>query len=402
MKYLLFISVLAVFLFSCSKFEVSEELPDIENISATTIATNLDRINISVDPGDWDEMYINYQQDIEITGEIHYYDATGNLQFSEEGTLQIKGASSTHYPMRSIGIHLSQGIDNQSLKIIDPALALNGDQLNTISSFRLRNSGNDNGVTQLKDLAYARLAYLNHIDLETKYGKPVQVFVNQKYFGLLNLRTENDREGLSDLIGVEVDDITLLKMDYPNGDIDFREGDENLADALITAINTEDEHALEELIDIPNFIDYILFQDFIGNMDWPHNNVKLYSANGSKFRFLLYDLDYAADKNRTQRLPKLEYLEDDLSKIYQILRAHDNGFIELLEERQQALYNNLSIEKFNAIVDELSSEIKSDIGFLIKKWGAPHSTFEWSLNVDQLKQDFEVNDFYNRKLYGFL
>lgn len=402
MKLLLTISLLSLLIVSCSKFEVTEELPDIENIDAANMDSNLDRINITVDPNDWVSMYYYYTENVEISGLVDYHDSDGNLTFSKTATLRIKGASSRHHPMRSLGIIFDEALDNQNYKIIDPNLALNGDNLNTITSLRLRNSGNDVGVTNFKDLAYARLAYENNIDLETKYGKPVHVFVNQEYYGLLNLRTENDRSGLSSLLDVNAEDITILKMDWPNGDIDFKEGDEALGQQLIDAINNEDEHALEDLIDIPNFIDYVLYQDFIGNMDWPHNNVKLYSVNGGKFRFLLYDLDWAADRNRTQRLPKLEYLEDDFSRIYQILRSHDNGFIDLMEERQVALYNNLTIEKFNQIVDELADQIEPEIGYLIKKWGAPNSTFQWSLNVDQLKQDFQVNDFYNRKLYGFL
>ncbi|NRA13836.1 MAG: CotH kinase family protein, partial [Crocinitomicaceae bacterium] len=141
-------------------------------------------------------------------------------------------------------------------------------------------------------------------------------------------------------------------------------------------------------------------EDYVGNMDWPHNNVRLYCVDGGKFRFLLYDLDWAATRNRTQRLPKMEYLEDDLSKMYQILKEHDHGFILALENRKEELYNILSTAKFNAIVNELGEIINDDIGYLIKKWGAPHSTLQWGLNVDQLTQDFEVNEFYNRKMYG--
>ncbi|MCR9174173.1 MAG: CotH kinase family protein [bacterium] len=386
----------------CTKFEVKEELPDIENITPASMHSNLDRIHISVAPNDWVSMYYHYTENIEIEGLVEYHDAAGNLLFSKDATIRIKGASSRHHSNRSLGIKFHEVLDNQHFQIIDPNIALNGHDLSTIASLRLRNSGNDNGVTHFKDLAYSRLAYENGIALETKYGKPVHVFVNGEYYSLLNMRTEDDRAGLAALLNVDAETITLLKMDWPNGDIDFREGDEVLGQQFIDAINNEDEHALEELIDIENFIDYILFQDFIGNMDWPHNNVKLYSVDGSKFRFLLYDLDYAADRNRTQRLPKLEYLEDDFSKIYQVLRRHDNGFIDLLEEKQNALYTNLSIEKFNSIVDNLAEELKPEIGYLIKKRGAPNSVFQWSLNVDQLKQDFQVNDFYNRKLYGQL
>lgn len=394
--------MLAFLFVGCTKFEVTEILPEIDNIDATTIDSRLDRINIKVDKDQWKFMYVNYQDEIEITALVHYFGSNGDSLFSKNAKLQIKGASSTHYPMRSIGIVFENEIDNTMFKIIDPAQALPGDNLTKLRSVRLRNSGNDNGVTQLKDLALTELAASNAIDLELKYGKPVQVFVNDAYFGLLNLRTENDVIGLADLLNVSESDITILKMDYPNGDIDFREGDETLAQQLIDAIKSEDGDLIEVLIDIPNFIDYILYQDYIGNMDWPHNNVKLYSVNGSKFRFLLYDLDYAATTNRTQRLPKMEYLEDDLSKIYQIIRANDESFISALESRQEELYDLLSTDKFNTVVDDLAASIDSEMGYQIKRWGAPYSLFQWHLNLDQLKQDFRVNEFYNRKVYGFL
>jgi hypothetical protein len=88
--------------------------------------------------------------------------------------------------------------------------------------------------------------------------------------------------------------------------------------------------------------------------------------------------------------------------MYQILRNADNGFIEAFESRQAEIYDQLSVEKFNLIVDELAQNIHREIGYLIQKWGKPHSTLQWQLNVDQLKQDFAVNDFYNRKLYELL
>lgn len=399
MKVLYLITFLCLLLgFGCTKFNVEESLPDITNISPTNMKSKLDRINIVTDSFDY--IYAYYTSDLQISANVGYYNGDGALLFNKDAQIKIKGAGSANNPMKSIGIVFSESINNSAFQIIETAQALPGDNLNQLQSIRLRNSGSDDGVTHLKDLALTELAIRNSIDLELKYGKAVQVFVNSTYFGLLNLRTENDRIALSDLLGVNVNDITTMKMDTPEDDIDFREGDEQVAQNLINAIENQDGHALRQLIDVENFIDYILFEDYVGNMDWPHNNVRLYSINGGKFRFLLYDLDWAARRNRVQRLPKMEYLEDDLSKMYQILRDHDQGFLQALENRKMELYDILSTAKFNAIVDDLGETIHGDIGYLIKKWGAPHSTFQWQLNVDQLKQDFEVNEFYNRKMYG--
>lgn len=385
--------------FGCTKFTVEETLPDITNISPSGMDSELDRIHITADVDSFDYMYTFYGGDIKISASVEYYNKDGILLFEKTAKINIKGAGSANNPMKSLGIVFDDKVNNSVFQIIETSQALPNDNLSQLQSIRLRNSGNDDGVTHLKDLSLAELAIRNSIDLELKYGKAVHAFVNGEYYGLLNLRTEVDRIGLSDLLGVNVNDITIMKMDTPNDDLDFREGDEQVAQALIDAIENEDGYALHQLVDVDNFIDYLIYEDYIGNIDWPQNNVRLYSVNGGKFRFLLYDLDGAATKNRAPRLPKMEYYEDDVSKMYQILRNHDQGFIQTFEARQAEIYGVLSTTKFNAIVDELSQNIHGDIGYLIQKWGKPNSTLEWLMNVDKLKQDFHVNDFYNRKLY---
>lgn len=398
MKKIFFIAfAFAVIHAGCTKFTVEETLPDISSIAPNSMTSQLDRINIVSDSFDY--MYTYYTSDIQVSAAIEYFDQSGALLFTKDALINIKGAGSSHNPMKSIGVIFSDPVNNAALQLIETDQALPGDDLSEIQSVRLRNSGNDDGVTHLKDLALSELAIRNGIDLELKYGKAVQVFVNGSYFGLLNLRTENDRIALSDLLGVPINSITTMKMDFPNDDIDFREGDEHVAQNLIDAIKNDDVVALKQFLDVDNFMDYLIFEDYVGNMDWPHNNVRLYSVDGGKFRFLLYDLDWAAMRNRTQRLPKMEYLTDDISKMYQLLRNNDPTFVEAFETRQAEIYQLLSTSKFNAIVDDLAHSIQDEIGYLIQKWGKPHSTLQWQLNVDQLKQDFAVNDFYNRKLY---
>ena len=44
-------------------------------------------------------------------------------------------------------------------------------------------------------------------------------------------------------------------------------------------------------IDIDNFIDYIAFETFIANLDWPANNVRCWQADNSLWRWLFFDGD---------------------------------------------------------------------------------------------------------------
>ncbi|PCJ64340.1 MAG: hypothetical protein COA58_13380 [Bacteroidetes bacterium] len=396
---LLTLILLCSLLFSCSKLTVSEPLPDIEGITPSSISSDLTRINIVADADLFENMYLNFAQNIEISAQIEYFDEKGILLLDESAKIRIRGSGSALNDMKSIGIIFTKKIDNLALQIINTEQVLPGDDLCTLQSIRLRNSGNDDGVTHIKDLALTEFAIANSIDLELKYGTATQVFINGKYYGLLNIRTENDRIALSDLLQVDSSSITMLKSDFKNGNMEYKEGNFQLAQRLNQAIDDEDVFELKRLIDITNFIDYILFEDYLQNTDWPHNNARMYSVNGSKFRFLLFDLDRAFIRPKMNRLPLMEYLDDDISKMYQILRANDENFIPTLEKRQKELYTLFSPTRFNEIVDQLAHNIDGEIKYLIKKYGAPHSTLQWKMNVDKMKRDFDRNDHYNRNKY---
>ena len=48
-------------------------------------------------------------------------------------------------------------------------------------------------------------------------------------------------------------------------------------------------------VDIANLIDYEIAEIYFSNYDWPCNNNKIWKGNtdSSKWRFLVYDLDYS-------------------------------------------------------------------------------------------------------------
>ena len=55
----------------------------------------------------------------------------------------------------------------------------------------------------------------------------------------------------------------------------------------------EDYRHIDALIDIDNFIDYMILETFIANNDWPANNMRCWKTEHGKWRWLFFDGDAA-------------------------------------------------------------------------------------------------------------
>lgn len=399
MKKLLFFILGIIFLASCSKISSDQELPEWEALKPQTMVTQLPVVNIEADQAQLSFLFTNFDDPIQIPSTITIYGVNKDVLVRNNAILEIKGVGSAAQDMKPIGFVLEQPFNNGEKGLLQPHTTALNDDLSAIQTLRLRNSSQDYGITMLKDLAFTELALRAGFDFELKYGRPTHLFVNSEYYGLHNLRTEVDRMGLSHLLNVDSNDITILKMDSDNHNLEYRDGDAAFAESFIQAIKSEDLITLKRNLDIENFMDYIIYQDYVGNTDWPHNNARAYSVNGSQFRFLLYDLDKAVTLTNNPIIPRMEYMEDHISRIYQILLAQDEGFVERFEIRKNYWYERLSPQLFNTIVDELARDIVDEIPYLIARRGVPESNFHWELNLEQLKRAMERRDKNNRKKY---
>lgn len=399
MKYMKFLIFCSVLLFACTKVDFQEDLPIVSNLDPWSINSKLKRIHITVNKNEWDLMYQNFHSEIETECSVDFFDENGNLIVPDRmAFLEIRGAGSAGFPMKPLGLLFVDVLDNAQYEIMKPRKVLSQHELSSLQNLRLRNSGNDYGYTQIKDFILTEFAIDYELKVDIKYAEPVHVFVNGSYYGLLNLRNEADEVALAHMYNCQPEDITYVKVDITNGNLKHTNGDELLVSELISALKNFKTEELMSLIDINSFIDYIIIEDYFGNDDWPHNNVAAYSINGAPFKFVLYDLDQALFRTKDPCLPELEYLSADLAKIYQGLIKNEN-FVDQLEERQAELFGQFSVNHFNSLVDEITVQIQAEIPYLISKWQAPQSTFQWKINVESLKRDFLQRDKRLRKFY---
>jgi len=259
-----------LFLSSCSKFS-----DDLEVISRQTptldIATELPVINLTVNKEEFEEMTNRPDDEIEIEGTFDLYRNQALLIENQAIEIEVKGGFSTRFPLKSLGIKFEDKYDNSDRSLINPKKILAHHNLDKIKAIRLRNSGSDFRHTMLKDLSVTQLAINAELDLDLTYGEPALVYINDQFYGLLNLRTEANTNGMAGLYGVKKKDVTLAKI--TTQEFIKKDGDFDRIDKFVEAIEQQDIAHLKNELDLQNFIDYMVFESYLGNTDWPHTNL---------------------------------------------------------------------------------------------------------------------------------
>ena len=358
------------------------------------VETKLPVINISVDQDDFDEMYDRFDENIDIDGIFDLYRNHELLIKNEKVELDIKGHFSTKYPLKTLGVKFEDKYDNRNRFLINPERLLPRHSIDQIKAIRLRNSGSDFENTMVKDMSFTQLAIHAGLDLDLTYGESALVFINKVFYGLLNIRTEGNTNGMAGLYGVDKKDITLAKI--TTHELIKKDGDLARIDALIDAIEDNDVEYLKNEIDLSNFIDYMVFESYLGNTDWPHNNSRFYAIRDGKFRFVMFDLDKVAWLKMNKN--PLTIIEDKrnpnmLSDLFFVL-YEDAIFQQNFWDRYKFLLDSgaISANQLRPIVEANAARIESEIQFQIDKYDIPGTIIEWMIELDKLLLLFEERE----------
>ena len=132
------------------------------------------------------------------------------------------------------------------------------------------------------------------IGLEAGHTRPVCLYINGEYWGIYFLQEKMDERYLEDHQGINIEQCNIISnwMELECGNPqEFYE----MMDWLETADLTipEDYDYLSNLVDIDNFIDYMVFETFVANLDWPANNNRCWQIEGGKWRWMFFDGDAA-------------------------------------------------------------------------------------------------------------
>jgi len=210
--------------------------------------------------------------------------------YAFDGGMRITGNYSRFNAQKSLAIFARQryGTDEINFPFFENL------EYNTFQALVMRNSGSDWLRTMFRDGLMSSL--MKDSGLAYQAYQPTVTYLNGKYCGIYNLREKVNEHFIVSKYGGKVEDLTILKND---GTEVFGKSDEYLN--LIEFVSSNDLSIdvnytqVEEQVDIENMIAYQASQIYFGNHDWPGNNIKYFKLKDSKWRWILFDLDWGFD-----------------------------------------------------------------------------------------------------------
>lgn len=167
-------------------------------------------------------------------------------------------------------------------------------------TLQIRQGGNDNGC-RIKDAVIQQVVRSSGLYVETQAWQPVHHFVNGVYKGVINMREPNNKHYGFANYGIDTDEMDQFEICPDSGYVQM-EGTKDVFGTWYTLSRTasdpETYEKIKQIVDIDEYINYMAVELYIGNTDWPQNNMKAFrDRNDGKFRFVLFDLDHAQNTN---------------------------------------------------------------------------------------------------------
>lgn len=237
----------------------------------------------------------NFWQDWEKPAAIEYFDKNKVKQAGFDANIEIFGNYSQAKPQKSFEIKLSDEMGTPNLEY---ALFPDKPKIDKIDDFVLRNAGTEWNKVHYRDALMERVMSTTHSGyLATQ---PVVVFLNGEYWGVYTIHENHDQHWIKNNYDLGKDEIDML---LEGGNITTKFGsDDGFWDMVnyATSQNATGQNYyndMNDMLDIENFVDYMIAQTYFNNGDWMGdwtNNIKIWrpQESGGKWKYLLYDLDF--------------------------------------------------------------------------------------------------------------
>jgi hypothetical protein len=256
------------------------------------------------------------------------------------------------------------------------------------SDIYLRNGSNQYLVLPYKDASQVRMMSEGTKNYYSSF-RPISVYINGQYFGLYELREKFNSEYFEVHDGANKDSLELLSLSYfynlvlraVEGDVDnfWTSYDSflNINPTVSDYWSLADQH-----FDLIHYTDYVIGESWMGNVDWPQNNIKIYRSDktNNRWRFALIDLELSLQPNGwtsctdnhirylLDRDPNIPYINIWLRSIQN--EFYRNYFINRFADLMNTSYSNETIlEREESFFMGMYPEMDNEYA----RWGDPNN-----------------------------
>lgn len=320
---------------------------------------------------------------------IELFEPDGRVVLAEPGGVRIVGHYSVGAPFKSLGLYARQkyGAGKFRYQIFPDK------DIYDFEAFILRNSGNDWHRTLFRDALAHHLA--SKIGLPVQAYRPAIVFLNGVYWGIHNLRERMNEHYIESNYGVDSEQIDLVAWNYGfqvyAGDslnyVRFRDyvQSHDLSNPEVYKVARNEIH-------LNNMIDYFACEIFMGNRDWPHNNLHMWRPReyNGRWMWLFKDLDhgFGYQANYKTNTLRINALDDDFFPHF----LENDSFRHAFLNRMAFLMNTLfTPEHVFEQIDQFKSRLHPEIERHLTRWAGvepfddpPTTVDEWNAYCQEL------------------
>lgn len=326
-------------------------------------------------PGNGQSQPKNYNQDWSRPANFELIDTSGVLQINQELDISIAGGWTRASGLKSLKIQPRSKFGNNHLDYDFFPVSKPG---HLYKDIMLRNSGNDNGRTQMRD-GFIQSILRNRIDIDYLAYEPAVLFINGKYYGIENLRERSNKDLIYSNYGLQEEDIILDGV--PDVDLFPVTPEYKELHQFIEELNMASDTAFQAVcrrIDMENYIHYQLFQIYVANTDWPHNNFKLWKRKvDGKWRWIVYDLDFGFNGANGPSHNTLAYALGEgnswgqwSTMMFRRLMLNTEFRRRFIDNMCVELSKSFEPERVISILDSMAAKISNEIVYHKQRWGS--------------------------------
>lgn len=248
----------------------------------------------------------------------------------------------------------------------------------------LRNGGND-GHCRLKDVALQEIISRTGLNLDCQAYVPVHHFIDGEYIGVLNMREPSNKHFVLANYGYDSEEIDQFEMSPDSGYVQMTGTKDSFNRWYELAQHAADPDTYAEIcrmVDVEEFINYIAIEFYLGNWDWPKNNLKGYRprTEDGRFRMITFDLDgafsigdpfttfegkriFTFDMLRGDRQGEYITAEIEIITIFLNMLANDTFRKQFIDTYCLVTYSVFDPDWCRAIINELAERVADDMAF---------------------------------------
>lgn len=286
---------------------------------------------------------------------IQFFEPDGTEILSQNGGVRIVGSATRIKNQKSFRLYARKEYDEKNefdyAFLRDLVSEVDGTVAEKHKRLIVRNAGTDNGYAFLRSEMVGKLASEAGFP-DVMYAVPVCVYINGGYYGVYWLENNYDGQYFENRYGEYTGEFIILeggdkkKDDEEDSTVQEYVEDYNQQYEKFAAMDLTDDNNYQELcefMDVENYLQYFAIENYVANMDWPDNNLKVYryvsdsgeyepgSVFDGRYRFLLYDVDYGFGLltfNDTigfySETPTLDYLMQEKAPLFAALMKRDD------------------------------------------------------------------------------